>query len=88
MCTGTGATSTEQLRIAIAEQSADSDTTVSPGAATGPTAASCNSSATAWAIAAPMNNTNGGAYFCADSTGYSGQQAGGLTSTTDVTCAP
>ncbi len=87
VCTGTGATSTAQLRTAIAEQSADTDTTVSSGAATTATAASCNSTATAWAIAAPMNNTNGGAYFCADSTGYSGQQATGLADGTDYTCS-
>ncbi len=86
VCSGTGATSTAQLRTAIADQSADDDTTVDNGAITSTTDASCNDNATAWAIAAPMNNTNGGAYFCADSTGYSGQQATGLTTITDVTC--
>jgi prepilin-type N-terminal cleavage/methylation domain-containing protein len=87
VCTGTGATSTAQLRTAIAEQSADTDTTVSSGAATSLTAASCNSTTGSWAIAAPMNNTTGGAYFCADSTGYSGQQATGLADATDYTCS-
>jgi prepilin-type N-terminal cleavage/methylation domain-containing protein len=87
VCTGTGATSTAQLRTAIADQSADADTTVSSGAITTATIASCNSSAAAWAIAAPMNNVTGGAYFCADSTGYSGQQATGLTTTSDDNCS-
>jgi prepilin-type N-terminal cleavage/methylation domain-containing protein len=87
VCSGTGATSTAQLRTAIATNSADSDATVAVGAITTPTAASCFSDATSWAIAAPMNNTTGGAYFCADSTGYSGQQATGLTSTSDNACS-
>jgi prepilin-type N-terminal cleavage/methylation domain-containing protein len=87
VCTGTGATSTVQLRTAIATNSADADTTVSAGAATTPTAASCNSDANNWAIAAPMNNTTGGAYFCADSTGYSGQQNAPLASATDFVCS-
>ncbi len=81
------ASSTAQLLTAIADQSADSDTTVSVGAATTATAASCNHSSSAWAIAAPMNNTSAGAYFCADSTGFSGQQAAGLANGTDYTCS-
>lgn len=79
--------STASLRTAIASNSADADKVMSVTAATTATAASCNHSASGWAVAAPMNNTTGGAYFCADSTGYSGQQATGLTTTTDYLCS-
>ncbi len=61
-----------------------------PDTATGQTAATivCNDTAAGWALSSPMNNTTGGAYFCADSTGYSGQQATALgAGPTDITCS-
>jgi len=87
VCTGTGATSTAQLRVAIADQSADNDLIVATGVATTLTGATCFSDANFWALAAPMNNVTGGAYFCADSSGYSGQQATGLTGANDNACS-
>lgn len=52
----------------------------------------CNDTDAGWALSSPMNVTTSGAYFCADSTGYSGQQAtplgaGGTLQTGDVTCS-
>ncbi|MES2748856.1 MAG: type II secretion system protein [Patescibacteria group bacterium] len=47
----------------------------------------CNDTAAGWALSSPMNITTGGAYFCADSTGYSGQQATPLGASPDITCS-
>lgn len=52
----------------------------------------CNDRPGSWALSSPMNVTTSGAYFCADSTGYSGQQgtplgAGGTLDTGDTTCS-
>jgi prepilin-type N-terminal cleavage/methylation domain-containing protein len=79
------APSTTALRAAIAENSAATITSnVTVGAASTALVAACNHTADAWAISAPMN---GGGQFCADSTGYSGQQATFLTGATDYTCS-
>jgi prepilin-type N-terminal cleavage/methylation domain-containing protein len=53
--------------------------TAQPAATVANGQAICNDGVSAWAYSAPLTNQTGGAYFCADSTGYSGQQAGGLT---------
>jgi prepilin-type N-terminal cleavage/methylation domain-containing protein len=65
-----------------------------PDTATAQTAATivCNDRPSGWALSSPMNNTTGGAYFCADSTGFSGQQAtalgaGGAGDAGDITCS-
>jgi prepilin-type N-terminal cleavage/methylation domain-containing protein len=76
------ATSTANLRTAIATNSNDTDG-MSVGAASGASAAVCNHSQNAWAIAAPRKSS-GNTVFCADSTGYSGN--GSLTGATDYTC--
>jgi prepilin-type N-terminal cleavage/methylation domain-containing protein len=60
-----------------------------PDTATAQTAATivCNDTAAGWVLTSPMNVTTGGAYFCADSTGYSGQQTTANLGGTDVTCS-
>lgn len=61
-----------------------------PDTATAQTATTivCNDTAAGWALSSPMNITTGGAYFCADSTGYSGQQATVLgAGPGDITCS-
>ncbi|MFN3693072.1 MAG: type II secretion system protein [Candidatus Paceibacteria bacterium] len=46
----------------------------------------CHENGTAgWAVSAPLNT--GGRYFCADSTGYSGEQTAVLGAN-DITCLP
>ncbi len=83
VCTGTGATSTEQLRVAAASNSADADDAMSANAAGSATVAVCNDNANAWAVSAPMN---GGGFFCADSTGFSGKRTTTLTAAGDIDC--
>jgi prepilin-type N-terminal cleavage/methylation domain-containing protein len=76
------------LRTAI-DNNINTAAVQTPDTATAQTAATivCNDTAAGWALSSPMNNTAGGAYFCADSTGYSGQQGTPLGASPDVTCS-
>lgn len=79
-------TSTAALRTAIAN---NDGTTAAMTVNVAPVAnvSACNSNGNGWAVSGALNVTTGGAYFCADSTGYAGVQAGHLTSNTDVACS-
>jgi type IV pilus assembly protein PilA len=77
--------SSTSLTTAVASNSVDGDDTISVDAISSATAAVCNDTPAGWAVWAPLSN---GRAFCADSTGFSGEQAMSavLTSGTDVTC--
>ena len=75
------ASSTLSLRNAAADNSADADDVMVSGTAT-LTAAVCNDTTGAWAMAVPLNgNATGPDYFCADSTGFSGDRNTALSGT-------
>ena len=78
------APATAPILAAIAEKSLDSDKLMGNDAISSATAAVCNDTSTAWAVISPLT---GGVNFCADSTGFSGIQAGFLTAVSDVTCS-
>ena len=75
------------LRNAIDSNSPGTLKAVDATGVQGTTDIVCNDTQAGWVLSAPMNVTTAGAYFCADSTGYSGQQGGTISSGTDVTCS-
>jgi len=78
---------TASLRTAIASSSNSTNGAIYINAQTvSATKAICNSSASAWLIAAPMKADNGVSIFCADSTGYSGLVGAAAPTSTDMTC--
>lgn len=79
------------LRTAI-DNNAGSAAVQVPDATTPQTTSTivCNDTTAGWALSSPLSTS--GQYFCADSTGYSGQQttvlgAGGALEVGDVTCS-
>jgi prepilin-type N-terminal cleavage/methylation domain-containing protein len=76
------------LRTAI-DNNINTAAVKAPDAAGNQTAADivCNDTAAGWVLSSPMNVVTAGAYFCADSTGYSGQQNTVNTGGTDITCS-
>ncbi len=78
--------SSTALTASIAANSADANDAISIDAISASDTAVCNDTQNGWAVWAPLSN---GRAFCADSTGYSGEQAmtTTLTTTSDVTCS-
>jgi prepilin-type N-terminal cleavage/methylation domain-containing protein len=77
--------SSTSLTTAVAANSVDANDTISVDAVSAADVAVCNDTQNGWAVWAPLSN---GRAFCADFTGYSGEQAmtAILTPASDVTC--
>lgn len=78
--------SSTSLTTAIAANSVDANDTISVDAVSAADTAVCNDTRDGWAVWANLSN---GRAFCADSTGFSGEQplTTVLTPATDVTCS-
>lgn len=85
----TAGNSVDRLMVAAANNRAETTTktaVMAIGTASANTAVTCHSTASGYAVIAPLNVTTGGAAWCVDSTGFAGAVAANALPANDITC--